>query len=250
MALQPEGPGAYAPPRAVIGIIERWRERGVPTPITADTLVRAGVTTDSLGPRTLQTLKLLDLIDDSGQPTDEFVELRKVPSDEYKERLAALLRVAYAEVLAHVDPTKDEYERIRDGFRVYNPPGLRDRMVTLFLGLAEYAGLISEDRAKELTGRRSNRPRANRPAPARAAKPQPQRSGNGSGAGTSEPSGTTVRTERPRDGHLPPALEGFMRALPEPGTSVTAKRREQYVQAFASNFDLSYDVQEESEGDE
>jgi Family of unknown function (DUF5343) len=250
MALQPEGPGAYAPPRAVIGIIERWRERGVPTPITADTLVRASVTTDSLTPRTLQTLKLLDLIDDSGQPTDEFVELRKVSSDQYKDRLAALLRVAYADVLAHVDPTKDDYERIRDAFRVYSPPGLRDRMVTLFLGLAEYAGLISGDRAKELTGRRSSKPRPNRPAPARGAKSQPQPSSNGSGTGTSEPSDTTARTERPKDGRLPPALEGFMRALPEPGTSVSTKRREQYVQAFASNFDLSYDVQEESEGNE
>jgi hypothetical protein len=179
MALQPDGPGAYAPPRAVIGIIERWRERGVPTPITGDTLVRASVTTDSLAPRTLQTLRLLDLIDDSGQPTDEFMELRKVPSDQYKERLAALLRVAYADVLAHVDPTTDDYERIRDGFRVYSPPGLRDRMVTLFLGLAEYAGLISGDRAKELTGRRSSKPRSNRPAPARTAKLQHEPSGNG-----------------------------------------------------------------------
>jgi hypothetical protein len=250
MALQPEGPGAYGPPRAVIGIIERWRDRGLPTPITADTLVRASVTTDSLAPRTLQTLKLLDLIDDGGHPTDEFAELRKVPSDQYKERLASLLRVAYADVLAHVDPTKDEYERIRDGFRVYNPPGVRDRMVTLFLGLSEYAGLISQDRAKELTGRRSSRTKPTRLAPARTTKPQPEPSGNGSGAGTSEPSGATVRTERPRDGRLPPALEGFMRALPEPGASVSAKRREQYVQAFASNFDLSYDVQEETEENE
>jgi hypothetical protein len=181
MALQPDGPGAYGPPRAIIGIIERWRDRGLPTPITGDTLVRASVTTDSLAPRTLQTLKLLDLIDDGGHPTDEFVELRKVPSDQYKERLASLLRVAYADVLAHVDPTKDEYERIRDGFRAYNPPGLRDRMVTLFLGLSEYAGLISEDRAKQLTGRRSSKPRPARPAPARP-KSQPESSGNGSGA--------------------------------------------------------------------
>src|SRR5205823_3363705 len=136
--------------------------------------VRASITTDSLAPRTLQTLKLLNLIDDDGHPTDEFVELRKVPSDQYKERLASLLRVAYADLLAHVDPTKDEYERIREGFRVYNPPGLRDRMVTLFLGLSEYAGLISEDRAKELTGRRSSKPRPARP------KPQPKPSSNGS----------------------------------------------------------------------
>jgi hypothetical protein len=197
MALQPDGPGAYAPPRTTIGLVERWRDRGLPTPITTETLVRAGVSTESLAPRIWQALRLFDLIDDDGQPTDQFIELRKVPSGEYKERLASILRVAYADVLAHVDPAKDDYERIRDTFRAYRPPGVRDRMVTLFLGLSEYVGMISEARAKELANRSrsgSSGTRTPRATPIRPLKPRQASSGNGSGAEDGTPPAQHPRT--------------------------------------------------------
>jgi hypothetical protein len=249
VALQEGGTGAYAPVAAVVAVIERYRDRGLPAPIDADTLVRAGLTTESLAPRTVQSLKLLDLLDDAMQPTAELVALGKVPTDQFKERLAAVLRTAYADVLKFVDPATDDYERVRDQFRPYKPPSLRDRMATLFLGLIEYAGVIPEGRTKELTGRRpaTGKARATRPASTRSsAKPPSESSSNGSRAGTEEAE-APHQVRRPRDGHLPPALEGFMRALPEPGTAVSVKRRDQYVQAFASNFDLSYDVQGESD---
>jgi Family of unknown function (DUF5343) len=196
MTLQPHGPGAYAPPKAVIGALERWRDRGFQVPITAETLVRAGVTTESLAPRTLQTLKLLGFVTDDGDPTDEFRDLQKVASDQYQERLASLLRVAYADVLAHADPAQDDLDRITDQFRFYDPASLRDRMVTLFIGLAEYAGIISTARAREVTGRRGagRAKAATRTAPARspAPKPQPQSSGNGVASPAPAPAG--VRT--------------------------------------------------------
>jgi hypothetical protein len=221
-------------------------------PIDADTLVRAGLTTESLAPRTVQTLKLLDLLDDAMQPTAELVALGKVPTDQFKERLAAVLRTAYADVLKFVDPATEDYERIRDQFRPYKPPSLRDRMASLFLGLAEYAEIIPEGRTKELTGRRpaaGGKARATRPAPSRsAAKPLHESSSDGSSAGAEEPE-PPHQTGTSRDGRLPPALEGFMRALPEPGTVVSVKRRDQYVQAFASNFNLSYDVQDDEENE-
>ena len=201
MALQPDGPGAYAPPRTTIGILERWRDRGLPTPVTAETLVRAGVSTESLAPRILQALRLFDLIGEAGQPTDQFIELRKVPIGEYKERLASLLRVAYADVLAHVDPAKDDYEHIRDAFRAYRPPGVRDRMVTLFLGLSEYVGMISEARAKELANRSrsgSSATRTQRAAPIRPPKPRQASSSNGSGAASGTPS-SDQHTRTPGD---------------------------------------------------
>src|SRR6266508_4183773 len=142
VTLQEGGTGAYAPTRAVVAVIERYRERGLPAPIDTDTLVRAGLTTESLAPRTVQSLKLLDLLDDAMQPTAELVALGKVPTDQFKERLAAVLRTAYADVLKFVDPATDDYERIRDQFRPYTPPSLRDRMAMLFLGLTEFAGII------------------------------------------------------------------------------------------------------------
>jgi hypothetical protein len=184
------------------------------------------VSTESLAPRTLQTLKLLDLVTEDGQPTDEFVELRKVPSGEYKERLAALLRVAYADVLAHVDPTKDDYEQIRDAFRVYSPPGLRDRMVTLFLGLSEYVGIVSEARAKELSGRRSSSSgtRTPRATPIRPPKLRPESSSTGSEAGdrgplgdqrTRTPSGDSRSLQLKSGGTITLALSAPLLSLPK-----------------------------------
>jgi hypothetical protein len=250
VALQEGGPGAYAPTVAVVHVIERYRDRGLPAPIDADTLVRANLTTESLAPRTVQTLKLLDLLDDDLQPTGDLVALGKVPTDQFKERLAAVLRTAYADVFKFVDPATDSYEHIHDQFRPYKPPSLRDRMTTLFLGLCEYAELIPEGRTRELTGRRvatGSNTTATRTARTRSTtKPTAESSNDGARVSAEEPS-ASPQAPRPSDGHLPPALEGFMRALPEPGTAVSARRRDQYVQAFASNFDLSYDVQGESE---
>ncbi len=190
MALREGGTGAYAPAAAVIAVIERYRDRGLPAPIDANILLRAGLTTESLAPRTVQSLKLLDLLDDAMQPTAELVALGRVPTDQFKERLAAVLRTAYSDVLKIVDPATDDYERIRDQFRPYNPPSLRDRMATLFLGLAEYARIVPEGRTKELTGRRSatGKPRPPRPPNARPSKAEtaPEQSGNGSGATDAE----------------------------------------------------------------
>jgi hypothetical protein len=183
VALQEGGPGAYAPAGSVTAFIERYRDRRLPAPIDADTIVRAGVTTKSLAPRTIHALKLLDLLDDKDQPTADLVALERVPSDQFKERFADILRTAYADVLKIADPAIDDYERIRDQFQLYNPPSLRDRMATLFLGLAEYAEMIPEGRAKELTGRRPSigKPRTLRPASARQTKLPSVPSDNGVG---------------------------------------------------------------------
>jgi hypothetical protein len=184
VALQEGGPGPYAPSGSVIAFIERYRDRRLPAPIDADTLVRAGVTTKSLAPRTIHTLKLFDLIDDKDQPTADLVALERVPNDQFKERFADILRMAYADVLKIADPAIDDYERIRDQFQLYSPPSLRDRMTTLFLGLAEYAEMIPEGRAKDLTGRRpsTGKPRTLRPASTRQAKPPSEPPDNGTGA--------------------------------------------------------------------
>lgn len=252
MALQEGGPGAYAPTVAIVRVIERYRDRGLPAPIDADTLVRANLTTDSLAQRTVQSLKLLDLLDDDLQPTADLVALGKVPTDQFKERLAEVLRTAYADVFKFVDPATDSYEHIHDQFRPYKPPSLRDRMTTLFLGLCEYAELIPEGRTRQLTGRRvatGSKTTAMQPARTRPATKPPAKAAKDEALAPVGPP-ASPQAPRPGDGHLPPALEGFMRALPASGATVSVKRRDQYVQAFASNFDLSYDVQGEIEEDQ
>lgn len=196
MALQEGGTGAYAPTTAVVNVIERYRDRGLPAPVDADTLVRAGLTTESLAPRTVQSLKLLGLLDDAMQPTAELVALGRVPTDQFKERLAAVLRTAYADVFKFVDPATEDFERIRDQFRPYKPPSLRDRMAALFLGLSEYAQIIPEGRTKELTGRR---PASGKPRPPRPPSPRPSGTtaeplldGSAAGASTAVPQYSTT----------------------------------------------------------
>src|SRR5262245_49936348 len=116
MALKVDGNAPYAPPSAVLEVIRRYRDRGLQTPFTTDVFIRAGVS-DSLAPRTLQAFKLLELVDDDGDPTEAFVGLAKAPTDdEYRERLASLLRGVYAEVFAFVDPAEEDQARVRGAF--------------------------------------------------------------------------------------------------------------------------------------
>src|SRR5215218_5034170 len=140
MAVQTGKPGPYAPAPAVLSIVTRFRERGMPSPITLEVLSRAGVS-ESLAPRTLQALKILDLIDEDGTPTDTLEGLRSAPSAEFQARMQDFVRGAYPEVFRYVNPSVDDLEQIRDAFRPYKPHGQQFRMVSLFLGLLEAAGM-------------------------------------------------------------------------------------------------------------
>jgi hypothetical protein len=149
MALVENGAGPYAPPSAVISIIERFRNHGLSTPFTQEVLIRAGVT-EALAPRTLQALKLLDLVDEvSGEPTEEFSSLQRASSEDFRDRLQAVLRAAYRPILSFVDPSTPTQEQVRDAFRGFNPVGQQQRMVTLFVGLCSYAGIPVPEAPRE-----------------------------------------------------------------------------------------------------
>jgi hypothetical protein len=137
MAVAPGGNAPYGPPGAVVAVIEQQRERGLVSPVNASTLIRIGVS-ESLTKRVLQALRILDFIDAEGNVTPEFADLRKVPSPEYKPRLAEMFSAAYIDVLSVVNPSGATLEAIHDACRTLEPAGQRDRMVTLFLGLLEY----------------------------------------------------------------------------------------------------------------
>jgi hypothetical protein len=153
MPVTSESPAPYAPVSPVLEIVDRYRNRGLPTPISAEVLSRAGVS-DSLISRTLQTLKVLDLIEEDGTPTSTFEDLRKAPEGEYQTRLQEWLNHAYADVLRFVDPATADETSLRDAFRSYKPVAQQPRMLTLFTGLYAAAGIVS-DRAKAPRKRRS-----------------------------------------------------------------------------------------------
>ena len=133
----------YAPPSAIADIVTRYRDRGLPTPVTSDVLARIGVT-DSLLARTLQALQTLDLIDEAGNPTPTLEGIRTAPEAELKPKLAEWLNAAYAEIVSVANPASDDDTKVRDAFRTFNPVGQQDRMVTLFLHLYRWAGIRTD----------------------------------------------------------------------------------------------------------
>lgn len=236
----------YAPAKAVLSIIDRFRNRGLQAPIDLEVLVRAGVS-DSLAPRTLQALKLLDLIDEAGNPTDTFEALRLARGEEYQQRFAEFLRGAYSDVFQYVDPAEDDEESVRDAFRAYEPRGQQGRMVSLFLAMAEHAGLRDPARftggngGRPPTSRRATAP-APRPRPARATPeretpppaysppPPPSGYGQAGGVGRSAAEG------------LPPAVAGLLASLPAEGEAWTQTKRDRFLATFSAVLDFVYPV--------
>src|SRR4051794_34926044 len=103
MALEPNGPAPYTTAAAAVATLDAWRERGLGLPVTADVLARAGIP-ETLGNRTIQSLKQLELLTDANQPTQQFEDFRQARGDdEYRSRLQEWLRAVYADVLRYTD---------------------------------------------------------------------------------------------------------------------------------------------------
>lgn len=136
----------YASTGSITKVIEKHRQVGLQT-MSLQRLEQIGVT-ESLAPRTLQALVFLGFYDENGNVTPEFDALRHAEAHEFKPRLAALLREAYAPVLEVLDPATATALDVENAFRGYLPTGQLSRIVQLFMGLMIYAGLMPEDRRR------------------------------------------------------------------------------------------------------
>jgi hypothetical protein len=216
MPVTKDAPGPYAPAAAVLGIVDRFRSKGLPTPIDAEVLGRAGVSL-SLIPRTLQALRLLDLIDESGAPTDTLESIRLAPEAEYPATLAKWLEATYADVLQFVDPATATESNLTDAFRSYQPQGQQPRMITLFTGLFRAAGIGPEKAVASL--RKASKATPPRDT-GRKAKRDPiikniERQLGGSGGGS-----------------MHPALAGVLASLPDPAVGWTQADYDRFIPAF------------------
>lgn len=229
MPLQSGGPAPYAPPATVLGLIEAYRNRGLSTPFDAAVLVRAGVA-ETMVPRTLQALRLLDLIESDGQPTSAFETLRRAGGTEFQAKLAAVIREAYAEVFQFTDPATDTVDRIADAFRAFEPIGQLRRMVTLFLGLCEAAGLSP---ARTSNGKQSG-------SVASRARVAPRRRPD---AAVRPPSvGSKARVRNEEGGLIPAPITGLLASLPSEGSSWTQERRDNFLKTLGVVLDFVFPI--------
>jgi hypothetical protein len=227
MPVTADKPAPYAPASAIVSLIERHRNKGLPSPVDADILARAGIS-ESLIPRTLQSLQTLDLIDAEGKVTPVMEGLRLAPEAEYNARMTEWLNAAYHDALQFIDPAVDDEIRIRDAFRSYIPTGQQSRMVTTFIGLYAAAGIRADRPRPTPRATTRERPASNNNKPA----PRPVRRGQIS----NPPSPPPPHTE------LPPALAGLLSSLPSSGISWTKAERDRFMVTFGAVLDFCYPV--------
>jgi Family of unknown function (DUF5343) len=235
MAVTADKPAPYAPHSAITDIIARYRSRGLPTPIDAEVLGRAGVS-ESLITRVSQALQSLDLVDESGMPTPMFEGIRVAPEGEYKQRLADWLKAAYADVFAFVDPSNDDETSIRDAFRNYQPIGQQSRMVTLFQGLCAAAGLMAE------------KPQQVR-SPSAAPRARPATTMVRAASSKSSAKGNQVNSGFTGGSNVPPPLAGLLASLPAMGAGWTQAERDKYVTTFGAVLDFCFPIIEKNGDD-
>jgi hypothetical protein len=145
MAITHTGPAPYASVANVLRAIDHYREK-MPPAFNKELLVRLGYPA-AYAVRTLRALRLLDLTDDDGVPTDALRELRGATDDEFPARLEQIVRKAYSDVFEVIDPATDSRDAILKAFAYNEPAAQRTRMVVLFLGLCEAAGMLPTGKA-------------------------------------------------------------------------------------------------------
>ena len=218
----------YAPLTNVLTVIRRYRERGLPDPVTLQELERIGVPSGN-APRTLAALRFLGLVTDEGRRTEAFNRLGRATSTEYPDVLAEIVQEAYRPVLTVVDPAEDSEIAVNDAFRHYQPQAQRDKMITLFMGLSREAGIVAGGPPERRSRRRSRAEPPQRTVRQTAEMPVESLQGVSSAIGE----GPDFRL-----------LSALMQQLPKSG-KWSKERRDKWIQAMSAGVDLLVEIEED-----
>lgn len=195
----------YAAPENIVRVLNRVRKGGVRR-VDSDFLTQIGIG-EGMVARTLRTLLFLGFTNEDGSLTQLFEDYVVASDAEAQAVLLGAIRRAYDVIFRAVDPATDDRSKIHTAFRTAQPSGQWGRMVTLFLGLCQAAGIAVKEPPSNRPGKDApkDKPKgtgARRPVtPARV---QPSTSMNEAFAGT------------PATGaRLDPALAGIVAKIPE-----------------------------------
>jgi hypothetical protein len=206
----------YASPENIVRTLARVRRGGV-RKVDAEFLVQIGIG-EGMTARTLRALEYLGLIAEDGSLTPLFEEYVVASDEDAAAVLQGAVRRAYDPIFRAVDPSTDDRSKVHTAFRTMQPSGQWARMVTLFLGLCQAAGIAVKEPPSNRPGKEGpprDKPRgtgARKPPPVTRVQPnqgmQDLFSGNIGG----------VR------GRLDPALAGIVAKIPEIDTREDLER--------------------------
>lgn len=222
----------YAPFSNALDTLNQIRERGLPNPVTAQVIERIGIPLGNV-PRTIALLKYLGITDDKGHLTEKYERLKRARSEDYQGVLAEIITEGYGDVFDYINPETASVEAIEDAFRHHEPSAQRKRMVTLFIGLCEEAGI------RPLGQRVSSKPLSQRASSNDSRKSRPRSNSRGSTPATriaNKPAQEDVGLAS--DYAL---LIALFQQLPA-DKKWTEKQRERWLTLFEANLDYLVEV--------
>lgn len=243
----------YAPLANVVGLIRRRREKGLPEFLSADKLIQMSIPEGNVS-RTLQALRFLNLIDEEGRQLPLFNRLALAKANEYPDVLAEVIRAAYRDVFTIIgdNPQNVTDPELTDAFRVYQPEAQRSRMIILFRGLCQEAGLIAggppeaRTRARTATSGKplaqSNGTRKAEPKSDVTTHPVPDHVTTRSDSQPAEPLISAASTQEYM------IMHGVLQKLPFDKKRWTQAEREKWLKAVAAMIDMLFELEDPQTG--
>lgn len=234
----------YAALAPVIALIRRRRERSLPDPLNTEKLIQLGISEGNIS-RVLQTLRFLNLIDEEGYQTEGFNRIARAKEQEYPDILAEIIKGAYHDVFNIIGDDLNQVTDIElnDAFRLCQPESQRNRMIILFRGLCQEAGLIAGGPPEtHMRSRTTGKPSPSQTNGAKKTLPKSE---------PSQPLQSAITHPVSHHSTQPDfvLLQNLIKQLPSTG-KWTQARRDKWIKAVEANVDVLIDIVDYEEEDE